>query len=304
MPAIKHPGSWRQIKTIIWCTITIVFLGMYLFPLFLIHNMFSHRVEIFETTPEGLGLEAETISLISSDNIIIKALWIPIKNKSPSGIVILLHGMEGMDASSMLGHARFLHEAGYSALVLDMRAHGRSGGQRIGLAIEEPLDVLPALNWIQQQPEIAELPLTIIGISLGGATALRVAAMSHRVDAVISIGSFSSIDCFFHRTMALKMKIPKAFITLFSPFIHLSMATLFGDWPAKASPLNDIKKIPPRPILIIHGAADNQIPLEHAHLLAKASNEHAELWIMEDENLSISMAIQPLQRVHSIENAF
>jgi hypothetical protein len=57
MSIIKRRRRRRRIRTLIWISIAIIFLGMYLYPVFLIHNMFSHRVEIFETAPEQSGPE-------------------------------------------------------------------------------------------------------------------------------------------------------------------------------------------------------------------------------------------------------
>lgn len=282
MLAKKSRSFWKRFRTLLLIAIITVTLGLYIYTLCLIHETFSHRVEIFEANPEELGLKAKTTTLISPDNIILKAWWIPSKKNLNLGIVILLHGMDKMDATSMLGHAKFLHEAGYVTFVLDMRAHGRSGGQRIGLAIEEPQDVNAALDWMKRQNSLTHLPIAILGISMGGATAICTAAKRPEVNAVISIGSFASVDRLFYATLAEKTNIPDGLLSLLTPFLHLSMATLFGDWPAKASPLNNIKKISPRPILIIHGADDNQIPVKHANLLANACGDNCQLWIVRD----------------------
>jgi hypothetical protein len=221
-------------------------------------------VEKLRAVPGDLGLTGETIALTSSDGIPLKAWWIPAE--PAQGVAVVLHGMDGLDASCLLPHAKFLHEAGWSTLVLDMRAHGRSGGKRIALAIEEPRDVKAALDWVEGQSSLQGKPLVLLGLSMGGATAIRTAATRPDVDAVISVSAFASFEPLMGRGLQLLLG-------------RLSILTIYGVWPADVSPVHDIPQIQPRPILIMHGSADQQIPVGDAYLLQKAAGTHAELWI-------------------------
>lgn len=258
----------------------VLVLALYGGSVLMIRNVFSHRVERFEVSPEDLGIKAETLCLTSADGIPLKAWWVPADDMEPKGIVVLLHGMDGMDASTMLGHARFLHEAGYGAVALDMRAHGGSGGRRIGLAFEEHRDVAAVLDWIEAQPELKGRPVTLLGISMGGAVALRTAAMRPDVAAVISVSSFASVDRMMSDFMVI-MGAPRPFVGLMTPFVRLAFFTIYGVWPETASPVHDIGKIPPRPILLLHGTRDDQVPVEHAYLLEEASGDRAALSIVD-----------------------
>ena len=181
----------------------------------------SHRVEVLEATPATYGLPGETVSLAASDGIPLKAWWVAADASKPRGVVVLLHGMDGLDASALLGHAKFLHDAGYSAMALDMRAHGRSGGQRIGSSIEEPRDVMATLDWIKKQPQLAGAPVVLLGISMGGATALRTAAVRPDVAAVISVSAFCSVNQSLREVLPL-MGVPKAVVPVVMPFISLA----------------------------------------------------------------------------------
>jgi alpha-beta hydrolase superfamily lysophospholipase len=240
--------------------------------------MATHRVEKFKNTPESLGLDATTISLTSEDGIPLQAWYIPANG--PRGVVVILHGMDGMDASSFLPHATYLHEAGYASVVLDMRAHGRSGGNRIGFAFEEPQDVSAILNWIASQNELEDVPVALLGFSMGGATAIRTAAVRPDVNEVISVSSFSSIDKILGQGMLL-MGAPKEMIRIYTPFMRLGLLTLYEVWPATASPEHDISLISPRPVLLLHGSADSQIPVEQAYVLQEAGGQNVELQIFE-----------------------
>ncbi len=265
--------------TVIALIILLVVLGLYGSTLYFLDQMFVRRVEKLVTTPGELGLSGETIALTSADDIPLKAWWVPVN--APKGIVIVLHGMNGQDASTMLGHTQFLHDAGYATLALDMRAHGRSGGERIGLAFEEPQDVAAALDWIAAQPGLGDMPVALLGVSMGGATAIRTAAQRPDVDAVVSVSAFASVDMMIHDAFVLMMDAPDVVITIFTPFTRLAFRTIYGVWPAQASPLVDISEITPRPILIAHGDVDSQVSVENAYALYEAAGGQAELWIVE-----------------------
>jgi hypothetical protein len=134
----------KRVLIVLGILILLAAVGLYIASILVINNIFNQRVERFETTPEKLGLEAQLVSLTSSGGIPLKAWWVSLKEDrlhELRGTVILLHGMQGMDASSMLGHSKFLHEWACVTLALYMRAHGQSGGKRIGPGFEEWRDV-------------------------------------------------------------------------------------------------------------------------------------------------------------------
>jgi hypothetical protein len=246
--------------------VTVALLFIYGSTLYFIQKTFSHRVEKFQYLPEALGLKAESVALTSSDGIPLKAWWVP--TDPAHGSVVVLDGMEGLDASCLLPHAKFLRDAGWSTLVLDIRAHGRSGGHRIGLSLEEPRDVSAALDWLDSQSSLKGKPLVLLGLSMGGATAIRTAAIRPDVDAVISVSSFASLEPMMGRGLQLWLG-------------RLAILTLYGVWEPNAQPVRDISRIRPRPALLIHGTADKQTPVQDAYLLKQAGGPQVELWIVE-----------------------
>lgn len=253
--------------------------GLYGFSFYSLRKAFSHRVVKLVATPATYGLAGESISLTSSDGIPLKAWWLPAGDR-PRGVVVVLHGMDGMDASSLLGHGKFLHDSGYAALVLDMRAHGRSGGARIGLSLEEPRDVAAALDWVKAQPGLSGVPVALLGISMGGATALRTAAVRPDVAAVVSVSAFSSVGDAMRDVLAAS-GLPKPAVTVLMPFMRLALVTLYGVSPGRLATPDDIARIPPRPVLLAHGTADDQIPVANAYRLQRAAGGKADLWIVD-----------------------
>ncbi len=241
-------------------------LALYGVSVHFVQKTFTHRVEKLQPVPGDLVAKAQSVELTSSDGVPLKAWWVPVE--PTRGAVVVLHGMDGLDASCLLPQTRFLNGAGWSALVLDMRAHGRSGGTRIGLSVEEPRDVGAALDWLDAQPPLREKPIVLLGLSMGGAVAIRTAARRPDVDGVISVSAFASLD----RLMGHGLELL---------FARLAVLTLYHEWTPSSSPLRDIPLIGPRPVLVVHGTADGQIPVEHARLLKEAGGPNVELRLVE-----------------------
>lgn len=83
------------------------------------------------------------------------------------GAVLLLHGIRG-DRRQMTERAKFLHTAGYSVLLVDLPAHGESGGSRITYGYREAAGVKAAMRFLRQT--LPNERHAVIGISLGAAS--------------------------------------------------------------------------------------------------------------------------------------
>ncbi len=262
---------------ILLAVLAIIAAGLYGSALFLLKKRVDVRVEVAETTPRAQGVPDSTISLTSADGIPLEAWWI--RAQDPRAVVVLIPGARH-DASSLLGHARFLRDAGYDCLDLDLRAHGRSGGNRNGLSLKDPLDVEAALDWIHSRKECAGLKVALLGISMGGATALRTAALRPDVGAVISVSAFSSVEDLLDEQMRHE-HVPDLVALLYEPFLRLAVRTLYGESPSRNSMARMLAGISPRRVLIGHGRNDQEIPPVHADRLAAMVGGQAELWFVD-----------------------
>ena len=66
------------------------------------------------------------------------------------GMVLLVHSLRS-NRVEMLSRARFLNQQGYGVLLIDLRAHGETPGERITFGIQEAEDVDAARYRHQQQ---------------------------------------------------------------------------------------------------------------------------------------------------------
>ncbi|WP_162261886.1 YheT family hydrolase [Legionella adelaidensis] len=96
-------------------------------------------------------------------------------NKKPKGLVIQLHGWLGSDSSTyMIGRGESLYQKGYDVFRLNMRDHGTSLPLNKGLFHGGLLkEAFQAVKYIAETKP--ELPVYIIGFSMGGSFALRMA---------------------------------------------------------------------------------------------------------------------------------
>ena len=96
-------------------------------------------------------------------------------NGKARGVVMLLHGWEGsVDSAYILGTGKFLYNNGYSVFRLNYRDHGETHHLIPGLFYAVLLDEV--FHAVQQVSEYEkELPFYLIGFSMGGNFALRIA---------------------------------------------------------------------------------------------------------------------------------
>ena len=133
-------------------------------------------------TPADLDLAYEQVTLTSGDGVILSGWYIPSRNKAA---VILLHGY-GANRTEMLGRAGALARHGYGVLLYDLRAHGESGGDWRTYGWLDVKDVDAALVFLQNRADLDPERIGILGFSIGGQIALRAAAQSDRLKAVVA----------------------------------------------------------------------------------------------------------------------
>jgi len=121
----------------------------------------NHPVSV----PKNLPVEDVTFSSASGATI---HGWLvtPATNR---GVVILQHGVRGC-RTDMVDRARFLYAASYTVLLFDFQAHGESVGKQITFGHLESRDSQAAIAFVKQR--FPGQPIGVIGVSLGGATAL------------------------------------------------------------------------------------------------------------------------------------
>jgi pimeloyl-ACP methyl ester carboxylesterase len=197
--------------------------------------------------------------------------------------IVLVHGLSSHSwCGGQPDIAWAFVKAGFHVLVFDLRGHGRSGGDLLGLGWHERRDVRGAVNLLLARG-FRPGRIGIQGGSYGAAVALLATAAIPEVGAVVAYSAFADMRDLMDAEIERKTGVPSRVTKLFlRPGIALVARLLYSlDFDA-ITPERAVPEIAPRPILFIHGSEDERIPVEHAYrLMAASNNADAELWRLE-----------------------
>lgn len=227
--------------------------------------------------PSVYQAEYEDVALLTTDGIALKG-WLvkPVHPAWRSPAIILCHGV-GANKSDFTELAVSLARRGYFVLLFDFRAHGESGGNRTSLGYHEQKDIAAACGFLGSRREVNGKRIGIYGFSLGGATAVLAAAHTNAFAAVVADSAFTSLRDQARDAITGFYHLP-AF-----PFLRLAVLgyTLYFQTSVDSvSPVAEIVKISPVPVLIIAGEGDRLIPADNGRRLYAAARDPKELWII------------------------
>ena len=144
----------------------IVFLYFFL-SFFVAFSAFSIGDEVYESTPESLGLIYEENDILTSQSSL-STWWIP--NNSDITI-IMLHGLRSQKADQeILDKIAELNNLGYSIIAVDFRNHGKSGEGDFTFGVDEVNDVFNTIAYYRDAKDLTRFG--IWGFSYGATTAL------------------------------------------------------------------------------------------------------------------------------------
>ncbi|WP_405135991.1 alpha/beta hydrolase [Nocardia sp. NBC_01388] len=203
-------------------------------------------------TPEQFGVEYEDLSLRTTDGVTVNA-WFVRAAGEPLAHILFAHGNGGNigDRSPILA---LLSAAGFDVLVFDYRGFGRSGGR----PSEEGtyLDARAARDALLAQPGIDPNRIVYLGKSLGGGVMLELAT-AYPPAALVLMSTFTGLR---DAAGAVYPYLPKVVV------------------PDAYPSLRRIRRLR-CPVLIMHGDADEMLPVRMGRTLYEAAPEPKELVI-------------------------
>lgn len=227
-------------------------------------------------TPGDLGLFYEEVTFVTSDGLELRGWFLP--SRQGRAAVILGHGFT-RSRQEMLDVAAMLHRNCYNVLLFDWRAHGESEGERTTFGYKEVQDVAAALDFVSSRPEVDPERIGVLGKSLGGAIAISAAADLSQLKAVVSDSPFPSLEDTIEVGVSRRGPLGAWPLRLIAVF--LGTRTMGVD-PALVRPIDDIREISPRPVLIMHGGRDELVPPDTGERLYAAAAEPKFLWYAPD----------------------
>jgi alpha-beta hydrolase superfamily lysophospholipase len=249
-------------------------------PLVVMNSMTNMRVNFNRVfTAEEFGLTANHFFTKTEDGINISAWEVEVEN--PKAVVICISGIHNPSATIYFGHARLFKEHNFATIMFDMRARGESGGNRITVGYKEWLDVKAIVNYIKEKPLYENVPIIVLGLSQGGATAVNATGKIVDIDGLITLSAFSSWERVFYDGMV--SSIPKFVAVFYRPFIPLVSFLKFGTNSCTIKPRRQIKNLGGRPALIMHSTGDSQIPFRHFERLVSRAPSHVETLVRDGD---------------------
>lgn len=143
------------------------------------------RTDLASTTPAERGMTYREVTFPTPDGVVLSGWYLPSRN---GAAVALLHG-SGSTRSDVLDHAVVLADHGYGVLLFDARGHGLSGGRAMDLGWYGDEDVIGAVSFLVDQPDVDAERIAAVGMSMGGEEAIGAAAGDSRLAAVVAEGA-------------------------------------------------------------------------------------------------------------------
>jgi pimeloyl-ACP methyl ester carboxylesterase len=198
--------------------------------------------------------------------------------EKPKAVVIYLTGIVQPSITYFYGHAAWMKEHGYAAILLEVRGHGQSDGNRICLGYEETNDVRAVVDYIKSKEKYKDVPIVLHGVSMGGAIAVNAFGQIDEIDALIAMSAYSSFEDVV-MDLAEQYHIPGFVRTIEKPLVKLALKMVFGnDTVNEVKPIQQIKNAGKRPVLLVACTGDTGVPSVSTERLKKA-NPNVQTWI-------------------------
>lgn len=202
-------------------------------------------------TPAKWGFKFENVEFASGDGTELHGWFMPARVKRAKGTVVFSHGNAG-SIGHHLGFVMWLVEGGYNVMMYDYRGFGKSGGELDRRGMID--DVKAAFAYVSKRGDIDPDRLVSFGHSLGGAKSITALAETpvKGLRAVVIDGTFASYQ---------------AMARLVAGQLGVDLVT--DEW----SPVGFVEKLPPVPLLVIHGSRDEVVPFAQGFSLFEKAHE-------------------------------
>jgi alpha-beta hydrolase superfamily lysophospholipase len=220
--------------------------------------------------PSVLGLPFEETT-IRSGELDLPGWFIPANDGAPGPGVVLVHGWESA-RDRTLPNIEFLHAAGFHCLTFDVRGHGANAAEILPISGGEfGLDALAGFEALIARPEVTRG--AILGHSMGGIGSILAAAADPRVAAIVATSSPADPYRLTRQTFRIAhLPIPDP---IAYPLAWLTTRVYLrprGHLVAEISATRAIARYA-GPVLLVHGALDQVVPVGHVRRLETAARE-------------------------------
>ena len=194
----------------------------------------------------------EESNVTARDGVLLRGRYL---GQNSPRTMIFVHGYAGAPISNFCAQAERFCRLGWNLLFITERAHGESGGKRLGLGVLEQYDLL---NWIDLEAQKSSVEDIVVYGSSMGSTAVAYASDKITCPKVRTL----VVDCGFvspYRQLACDGRTRKLPTVLLLPVMRLvAWLDIHEDIHRTAGQSLKNTHIP---VLFIHGEADRTVPI-------------------------------------------
>lgn len=239
------------------------------------------------------NLPFKKVEIKSFDNLTLVAHLL---NQQSDRSVIIVHGYSA-NYKEMQQYAEFFYQRDFNLLCVELRAHGESEGECVGMGY---LDRKDLLNWIEFLNGEISSDILLMGLSMGASAVCATAGenLPPNVKAVISDSAFDSAE------KQIKHVLKRfGFLLLYK---HLKSYAKRGyNFNLQEADFVKCVKKTKIPILYFHGKADNYVPFTCAQNLYNATPENLrELVLVEEADHGMCYPVLKVMYERKINNFF
>jgi uncharacterized protein len=221
-------------------------------------------------TPWEYGVPFEQVEIPCGD-LALDAWYM---ERDPNAPVVMVLAGHGGSKSDLLGISSYLYRAGFNCLLFDYRGVGASPGEVLTLGYRESTDAIAALESIEDRAP--NVPIGVLGNSMGGSVAIKLAANDQRVGAVVVDSAFATQrKIVMHHVWRTIRARPEPVVGTANLILRRKHGFRLDDF----EPLAEVGQIAPRPLLVIHATDDRVVPLAHGLELWRAAGEPKQFWL-------------------------
>lgn len=220
----------------------------------------ERKNEILPLVDSALAIPYTDVWLTSHDGRRLHAAYYEFQAGAPTEI--MCHGYQSIALRDFCGGLQMALNVGHNVLLIDQRAHGQSEGRCLTFGILERQDCLAWANYLCRKNG-AEVPIILVGVSMGAATVLMASSLDlpHNVVGILADSGYTSPKEIICKVITDRRLPP----SLVYPFVRLG-ATLFGGFRLEECNAPDALRNCKIPVLFIHGEDDRFVPCEMTHL--------------------------------------
>lgn len=192
----------------------------------------------------------------------------------PRGTVLLLHGY-GVAQFAMAPWALRLAQEGWRCVLVDLRGHGKSTGDRIYYGMQEPQDIQQLLDHLERGGQLPR-PVSVLGESYGAAVALRLKAVDSRVAGFVAIAPFAELS---NAVVNISREYAQWMPLAFPRAGMRALPQVLKVPPAELDPITELRRHPVT-ALFVAGAEDRISPVGEVQRLHAVAAPTSEIFIV------------------------